>query len=339
MHVIRRNHGKGHSYVDTDTGQKLDGVTTILGGGMPKPAIANWNATATAEYAADNWDALAALPVGERLNKLNRGRFEKKDAAGKLGTDVHKMGERLLAGERVVVPDHIKGYVQSYVRFMDEFQLKVAEVAGAPMVEPAVYHEKHRYAGQLDIIADVVLPDMPEYDHIPRDTNGVSRGLLDCKTTRSGIFGDVALQLVAYRRATHLILPGVPNDAPDDERLAPMPEVDFCAGIHVRANGYDLVPLECGAYQFRTFLAAKHIFEADREMRDWVGAPIVPPTASTYRLTSADGGADMLALEKLVREFAAAGKDADGAETLAGTEYGDAARRLAEALGMEAEGL
>lgn len=328
MHVIRRNNGRNHWYIDTDAGQKLDGVTTVLDGGLPKKALINWSGDATAEYALDNWDELAALPPGERLTKMKRGRYEKKDAAAKVGTDVHKMGERLMAGERVVVPEPIKGHVESYVRFMDEFQMQTV------YVEPAVYHARYRYAGQLDIIADVLLPDMPQYDHIPRNTDGFSRGLLDCKTSRSGIFGDVALQLVAYRRATHLIVPGVANDAPDDVRLAEVPEVDFCAGIHVRADGYDLVPLECGDYQFRTFLAAQHIYRAMQESRDWAGEFIVPPTASAYRLTTA-GGVDVLALENLARELAS---DGGGDTAPAGDAYRDAAARLAEVLGM-GEGL
>jgi len=276
MKIVRKANGRNHWYIDEDAdGARVPGVTTLVGGGLPKPALLNWAGDATAEYAMDNWDELSLLPGSERLKKMKGGRYEKRDAAANRGTQVHKLAERLMADERVTVPDELTGYVQSCVRFLDDFQLRPF------YVEAVVYSETRRHVGTLDLIADVLLPDMPEYDHIERDADGFSRGLLDWKTSRSGIFGDVAMQLAPYRFSEWLIVPGT-------EDVVPMPEVQFCAGIHLRPDGYSFVPLLCGEEQYRDFLYIKETARIVDSLRDLVGEPIVPPTASRFVLAKAD---------------------------------------------------
>lgn len=270
MKIQRVNRGRNHWYVDTDTDTKVPGVTTINGNGLPKPALLNWAGDATAEYAVDNWDDLAKLPTSERLKKIRGGRYEKRDAAANKGSEIHQLAERLSAGERVTVPDALTGYVQSCVQFLDDFDLRPLHI------EAVVYSESRRHVGTLDLIGDVLLPEGPQYDHIPRRDDGYSRGLFDWKTGRSGIFGDVALQLSPYRFSELLILP--------DGEVIDMPEVDFCAGIHLRADGYSFVPLECGSEQYRDFLYVKEVARIVGGLRDLVGEPIVAPTASAYVL-------------------------------------------------------
>ncbi|MGW3808829.1 hypothetical protein [Micromonospora sp. NPDC005113] len=277
MKIVKKQSGRNHWYVDEDAGgERVPGVTTLTGNGLPKPALLNWAGEATAEYAVDHWDDLAKLPLSERMKKIKGGRYEKRDAASAKGTEVHKLAERLIANERVTVPDSLTGYVQSCVRFLDEFDVRAVHV------EAVVYSETRRHVGTLDLIADVLLPDMPKYDHIPRGEDGYSRGLLDWKTTKSGIFGDVALQLSPYRFSEYLILP--------DGQVIDMPDVDFCAGIHIRADGYNFVPLTCGEDQYRDFLYVKEVARIVDGLRDLVGEPIVPPTASQYVLAKAGEG-------------------------------------------------
>lgn len=278
MKIVKKARGRNHWYVDEDTGDKVPGVTTITGGGLPKPALLNWAGDATAEYAVDNWDELSKLSTSERLKRIKGGRYEKRDAAAAKGTEVHKLAERLIAGERVTVPDHLTGYVQSCVRFLDEFEVRAVHV------EAVVYSEARRHVGTLDLIADVLLPDMPQYDHIPRGEDGFARGLLDWKTSRSGIFGEVALQLTPYRFSDFLVLP--------DGEVTHMPDVDFCAGIHLRPDGYTFVPLECTEDVYRDFLYVKEVARIVDGLRDLVGEPIVPPVASRYVLATADEAAN-----------------------------------------------
>ncbi|GIF14824.1 hypothetical protein [Actinoplanes teichomyceticus] len=272
MKIQRKNTARGHYYVDLDTGERVKGVTTINGGGLPKPALLNWAGDATAEYAVDNWDELAKLPYSERLKKIKGGRYEKRDAAANKGSAVHKMAERLVAGEKVTVPDELAGYVESCVKFLDDFQVRQV------YVEAVVYSEANRHVGTCDLIADVLLPDMPEYAHISRDEEGFSRALLDWKTSRSGIFGDVALQLAPYRHSEFLIDPRTGD-------VVEMPAVDFAAGVHLTPTGYHFIPLETGEDVYRDFLYVAEVARIVDGLRDLVGDPIVPPTASQYALT------------------------------------------------------
>lgn len=275
MTIKRINRGKGHSYIDTATGQPVRGVTTETGDGLPKPALLNWAGDATAEYAVDNWDDLAKLSLSERLKRIKGGRYEKRDAAAAKGTNVHKLAQRLIAGEKVVIPDGLQGYVESCVAFLDDFDVQQLHV------EAVVYSESKHHVGTLDLIADILLPDMPEYDDIPRNEQGYSRGLFDWKTSKSGIFGDVALQLAPYRHSEFLIDP-VTGD------VLEMPHVDFTAGIHLRPNGYTLVPLVTDEDVYRDFLYVREVARVVNSLRDLVGEPIVPATASRYVLAKAD---------------------------------------------------
>jgi hypothetical protein len=275
MTIKRINRGKGHSYIDTDTNQPVRGVTTETGDGLPKPALLNWAGDATAEYAVDNWDDLAKLSLSERMKKIKGGRYEKRDAAAAKGTNVHKLAQRLIAGERVVIPEGLEGYVTACVNFLNDFDVRQI------YVEAVVYSESKRHVGTLDLLADILLPDMPEYDDIPRDDAGYARGLFDWKTSKSGIFGDVALQLAPYRHSEFLIDP-VTGDVVD------MPRVDFTAGIHLRPNGYTLVPLITDDDVYRDFLYVREVARVVNSLRDLVGEPVVPATASRYVLAKAD---------------------------------------------------
>lgn len=277
MKIVRKNTAKGHYYIDQDTGERVPGVTTILGDGLPKKALINWAATATAEYAVDHWDELSTLAPSARLKKLNGGRYAVKDEAANRGTQVHKMGERLMAGETVVVPDEIRAYVDSYVRFLDEFQLRVRHI------EALVYSETHRYVGTLDIFGDILLPDMPEYDDLPRDEEGfVCNCLIDAKTNRSGIFGETALQLAGYRFAEFM-----QTDGSDPETAFEMPAVTWTGAVWIRPDGYSLIPVTAGEEQHRAFLYAQQVGVFDQGARDLIGDRIEPPTASAYVLAKA----------------------------------------------------
>lgn len=271
--MIRRvDRGKNHWYEDAETGERIPGVTTITDKGLPKEALINWAASATAEAAVDRWDEFTELTPSQRLKALQRARYEQKDAAANRGTQVHDLAERLVVGEKVTVPDELTGYVESYCRFLDEFDVQPV------LVERTVYSQQHNYCGTFDLIADLLDPFDPEPD---MDNRRRLRLLMDIKTNRSGIFGDIALQLAAYRYADMWI-------DPDEGAEHDMPEVDDCAGIHVRADGYSLIPVEAGPAQHRAFLYVKQVAEFVAGSRDLVGEAMPSPYESTYRLIRED---------------------------------------------------
>jgi hypothetical protein len=260
--VRRVDHGRYHSYIDADTGLKIPGVTTIVGDGVPKPALIAWAANTTAEYALDHWERLGELAPSARLKELKGARYAEKDAAARKGTQVHKLAQRLVAGEEVAVPDELAGHVAAYVRFLDEFDVEPV------LVEAVIVSNEHRYCGTLDLVGDLLDVDDP--------SGGRVRWLLDVKTTRSGVYGETALQLAGYRYADAYL--------DDDGDEQDMPAVDRCGVVWVRPDGYDLVPVEVGPAQHRQLLYAQQTKEFVDSGRDLIGEPIIPPTTSTYRL-------------------------------------------------------
>jgi hypothetical protein len=280
--LVRR--GRNRWYVDLDRPipgepgkfERIPGVTTITKAGMPKQALMNWAGTATAEFVVNNWDELAELPPADRLNRINKGRYESRDAAGDRGTTVHTLARELMGGAEVPVPKELRGYVDAARRFMDQFDAQ--EFA----TELVVFSETHYYCGQLDVGASVLIPDLSEYDWIPRDDNGRSRMLGDYKTARSGIWGDLGYQLAPYRFADWAI---------EDGEVIEVPEFDFGAGIHLRPDGtYSVVPVECGEREFDEFLTIKANAAVADRAADLVLTEIVPPRGPRYRLELIDEG-------------------------------------------------
>jgi hypothetical protein len=249
----RRNYGRGHSYYLD--GRKLPGVTTILGDGLAKPALINWAARTVAGYAVDHWDELGDQPVSARLKVLEQAHYADRDAAGKRGTEVHHLADALNKDEEVTVPDELAGHVESYVRFLDDHEPEVV-LTEAPVVSLT----RWPYAGTLDLIAD--------FPHLGQ------RLLCDIKTARSGVFPDNGLQLCAYRYCTHYLS--------TDGELHDMPEVDGCAVIHVRADGYSLVPVTAGKDEHRFFLYCRELWRWHNEAsKEIVGDEITPPVRTT----------------------------------------------------------
>jgi hypothetical protein len=258
--VRRFDTAKGHYYKDA-AGTRVTGVTTLIDKGLPKPALINWAGNATAEYAVDHWDELAALGPAARLKKLQGARYEAKDAAAKRGTDVHTAAEGLLRGESVQVPDEIAGHVESYARFLDEFKVEALHV------EFGLVSYRWEYAGTGDLYASLTLPQ-----------RGRCKLLLDLKTNRTGVFGDIALQLAGYRYADKWIVDGTEVD---------VPPIEYCGAVHVRSDGYDLIPVEVTEIEHRALLYAARVGKFEEGSRDLLGPPVMPATTSTFRLVRA----------------------------------------------------
>jgi hypothetical protein len=270
--VRRVQVGRNHVYKDAN-GQRVPGVTTILGDGVPKKALINWAGNATADYAINNWDELAEMKPAARLAKLQKARYEERDAAANKGTRVHKLAEQLVAGKTVKVPDDLAGHVESYVQFLNDWE------PDPVMVEAVVMSHKHGYAGTLDLAALFSIDDLMAADGVAEPITGWSRddghafALVDLKTSRSGIFGETALQLAGYRYADTWL---DETTAPPVEK--PMPVFDLVLGLHVRADGYDLRPIEAGTEQLRELLYARQVgIFAEVNSKHYVGEPLTPP--------------------------------------------------------------
>lgn len=238
-------------------GKKADGVTTLINKGLPKPALMNWGIRSVAEFAVEHLDRLVDMR-GEGIDDQNivamlkQSPYTNRDNAARRGTEVHDLAEKLVHGIEVEVPDEIRGYVEACVRFLDDWQVKPV------LVEAVVASRRWNYCGTLDLVAD--LPDG-------------RRVLADYKTSKSGIFGETALQLAAYRYAEVYL------DADENEQpVADLGITDVMA-VHITAAGYSVHPLVADEDTFRTFTHVAHVARKSNGLRDLVGDPVEAPVA------------------------------------------------------------
>jgi hypothetical protein len=247
------------TYTDTGHRYRLDGrpvanVTTIIGGGLPKPALIDWSARVTAEWVADHVDEIPSLAAGGRdpmVAFLSRLHTEARNVAALRGTDVHGYAERLVHGEDVEVPHALTAHVDGYARFLDTF-------GPVPIItERPVASREHWYAGRPDLVALM----------------GGETWLLDVKTSRS-VYGDVSLQCAAYARAEFYV-----EDARDDAG-APiyaergLPAIERIGVLHVTADGTDLYDLGAIGPAFAEFRACQTIYRGSTRRRNVIGEPL-----------------------------------------------------------------
>lgn len=247
-----------HSYkID---GNKAPGVTTVIGDGVPKPALVGWAAKSIAEFVGeritptgDASELIAGLKAIDQRNvtekkykprwplngdfsrlalidTLKGVHWEDRDQAANKGTAVHGYAEQLLAGHEVDPPEYLIGHVDSYIDWVNTWQPQDS------ILEFVCGSRKHQYMGTGDLIATLA--------------DG-RRWLLDYKTNRSGPFQEVALQLAAYRYAEFIIGP--------DGLEQPMPPVDCCGVVWLRADGADLYEVKADETVFRTFLYVQQV--------------------------------------------------------------------------------
>lgn len=194
-------------------GAWVPGVTTLIGKGLPKPALPYWAAKTVAEWVADQPDLAETLTRmggrGPAVAFLKELPWQKRDEAAVRGTDVHALAERIVHGEEVEVPPHLAGHVQGYVDWLDATGLD------AILTERPVASRQWGYAGTFDLIAG--MPD------------GV--WLLDIKTS-SGVYGSTALQLAAYAHAEFYL--------DQDGAEQPLPAIDRYGVLHVTECGTTL---------------------------------------------------------------------------------------------------
>lgn len=218
-------------------GEWVQGVTTILSGAMPKPAMPKWSAKTVAEYVAQNRNGIELLynmGEGPMIAALKDIPWQQRDEAGRRGTEVHDLAERYLKGEKIEVPDAITGHVESCVQFIEDWKLEPV------LIEQTIGSREHQYAGRLDIIAD---------------SCEAPRSIFDWKTAKSGIYGETSMQLVAYAMAEFY------GEDGDEKPMADL-GIKESWGVHIRADGYDAYPLAYGPEiyaEFVTLLAASRI--------------------------------------------------------------------------------
>jgi hypothetical protein len=201
-----------HKY--TLDGKRLTSVTTILGGGIPKPFLVPWAAKKAAEEA---WE-LRHLTDQEKFIRLAKDAHnQERDRAAVRGTDIHALAEDLLNGRPVEVPEELYPYVDGYVRFLDRFHVVPA------LTEKTVFLSEFHSGGRFDAIG-----------HFPTLCDGPV--LWDVKTS-NGVYRETKLQTAAYALADYYV--------ESDQPTVPLklPEIQQTFVAHVTPEGTHLIPL------------------------------------------------------------------------------------------------
>jgi hypothetical protein len=238
-------------------GKWVPGVTTLIGAGLPKPALMYWSAKSVAQWVADHpedVDALRRMGRGPMVQALKEVPWQKRDDAAVRGTDIHALAEQLIHGAEVNVPEHIGGYVEACVDFLDTW--KVTPL----VVERPIANRAHWWAGTPDLFG--LLPDGRTV-------------LFDWKTGDSGIWPETAFQLAAYSHGEFYLA--------DDGTEQPVPKADFCAAVWLQPGEYQVIPLKADDDTYNEFRYIARVAKAaktakgSKTSQGYVGFPMLAP--------------------------------------------------------------
>lgn len=199
-----------------------------------------------------------AKDVAERY--LKEAAWRERDVAADRGTEVHDLAERLTQGEILSVPDELANHIHVWRQFVDDWEMEFIET------EFTVFYPKFNYAGTGDFLARS--GRMPEW--------GVILG--DYKTSKSGIWPDIALQLAALKYAAFI---GRCSDCATYGDLCTHPAsacyedfttlkaIETCVGVQITDEGYQVVPVRVTDATYQIFLSAINVHKWKTEAEKW----------------------------------------------------------------------
>ncbi|MFD8664467.1 hypothetical protein ACFV1U_03575 [Streptomyces microflavus] len=245
-------------YRDKVTGDKYRRVTTILSQGSTKGDVLSlWAANLVAETAFAHLPQLVASSRRpetrtEMYDWLRRAPLRKKDERADIGSAVHSIIEAHVLGEPMPVglvdDPEMAPYLANFLRFVEEWQVTFEAS------EMVVGNRTAGYAGTLDYLLRSPLIaaefEVPASTVLMGDTK--TGGELDVK----GVYPEAALQMSAYRKAEVAWL--------RDGSTVPMPATHSTGVVlHLRPEGYRLIPVACGDDVFAAFRIVQ-------QAADWV---------------------------------------------------------------------
>ena len=215
-------------------GYTIDGrlyrrVTSMLGGGIPKPALVGWGIKSVAEWSWENREVWSKLNKTDAIKLLKGSPYSQRDDAAARGTAVHKTLEALLGNTEM--PQDLTDDEQACADAAADFlALRDSKHLAT---ELTVFNDSlgRGYAGTLDLW------------EIDRDG---TTWMLDYKTSKSGVFADMAIQLVAYQRADFALVKARPlGDGKSVAKVIPW-TTEYCEQlgiVHVSPEGAVLHPI------------------------------------------------------------------------------------------------
>jgi hypothetical protein len=249
--ALVRVKNKGY-YKDPASGDKYTSVTTILDRNVAKNHLVYWAGNTVARCALDNLPYLvrATRVLAERLEAyewLSRAHKRKKEERGEIGGAVHSAIEARILGTTLPPEIGEDPEMQPYLKHFEAFvrDYKVTFTAS----EMIVANSEHMYGGTLDcLLTSPVLAEEFGIDpklEISEDTK--TGGELDVK----GVYPEAALQMAAYSHATFAQLR-------TGERVPMPPVADQGIVLHLRPEGYRVIPVRVDDDVFAAFLRLRH---------------------------------------------------------------------------------
>jgi hypothetical protein len=253
---------------------RLPSVTTVLGvlskDGLPWAA-----ARETAVYAVHHWDEIARFSQPEQVDKLRRHHRGIWDHRAALGTAVHTVNEHWARGETIDPTALVEEMQQTTRIWADRSTIELAQELDI-MID-GLEKAWQQLNPQTVSAEDVVRYPHPDLGYIGQtDWRAVIDGrtwLIDVKTTgeldptKAFYYDSWRLQLAAYRYCTETVRYSQPRvhrpyaKGVTETGSEPLPPVDGCAVLHVRANGeWSWIPVEAGKAEHDLFLSLRAVW-------------------------------------------------------------------------------
>lgn len=252
------------------TGEYLRSVTTILGKGSPKEALVHWAGNLVAETALDSLPYLVRSSRRdeerqEAYDWLRRAHTRKKDERADLGSAVHSLIEAHVLGtpvpEEIEDDPELRPFLTHFHQFVEDF----AVTFEASEMVVANYSES--YAGTLDYL--LRSPHIAGGALLMGDTK--TGGELDVR----GVYPEAGVQMAAYANAEYGWLRN------GDRVPFPRDVHDVGVVLHLRPEGYRLIPVRCGAEVFDAFRHVRHVADFHTDLAPHVVGDALPVPAPT----------------------------------------------------------
>lgn len=201
-HTVDQGYGRTSRQYETPDGERYDSVTSILSV-VGKPALINWAANEerklVIEAAANLWEDVPTAPKMSRpsyiatlTERIGKQKAHQKllAKASEIGSSVHELIEwnlRKELGQEVGPEPKLDGKALWAFMAYEDWRKSVKLVPLA--IEQAVWSATHRYAGTMDLFADLLI-----------EPHGSVHAVLDWKVSK-GIYPEASLQNAAYVNA------------------------------------------------------------------------------------------------------------------------------------------
>lgn len=209
-----------------EPGIEYHSVTTVISACTAKPWLVPWSAKLAATYAVEKFDLVSMLitesGAAAAIDHVSREAMRKREAAADVGTIVHDYVEALVRDTALPALPEGTDPDGDLAKMLDAFlDWHVDFDPVYLMSEATVCNPRDGWAGTLDLIAY-----LPAFDQT---------FLIDAKSGQN-LDAWMPVQLGTYASATEVWLPF--------GQKARMPRVDRAAVLHLRPEGYKMIPVE-----------------------------------------------------------------------------------------------